>query len=295
MTARPRPPVQDTNGDVCMVDRDAAGRPFAVRGPEDISTALAGKQRSLAWHVLRQLLVAEAAAAPQGTDPDDLTPMALQLAEAARRDCERQAAAAGGSGASAMEIDGVPGVGAAAPPEASAAAAPPWDGMQSAAARDAHAVLAAPGFQGRFRAKALLLLRGYLRGAAGAARAGSSSSRGATLLAELLAWMRHQAAAHRVEASLRQQVAAHNQQLSSRSGAGPAAEVGPLSLRRLESGSELVGVWTLEAPGSLVPALVVVCEGAVRLEGSLGQGPCSSACRAVSRREVDSLLQLALQ
>lgn len=201
--------------------------------------------------------------------------------------------------------------------------------MQSVAAADVRALLRTPGFQGRFRSRALLLLRGYLRGAERAAAAAAadapptlsshpSEAAGGGMLAQLVAWLRHSAASHRVETSLRRQVEAHNSSSGGAAGAAAGAaaaqqrepegpSLGPLSLRALDSGSELVDAWQLEAPGAACPALVIVSEGAVRLEGSLGQhrepggeaadgaaGMPPWVCRRVGRGEVDSLLSLAL-
>lgn len=323
------PAAQDTNGDVCMVDR-VGGRPCAIRGPADISAVLAAKQRALSWHAARQLLAQQA---QQGVDPDGLAPLLLQLAEAARAECEREAqhlagAAAAGpaeaaAGPSAMELDAPsPAPALATPPQAdgttAAATAGSRDSMRSSAAGDVADLVKAPGFPGRFRSKALLLLRGYLRGgpaAAAGAGGGLSVASGRQppqgpggkegMLPELLAWLRHEAASHRVETALRRQVAAHNRRLAPGAGQAPGQSE-PLSLQRLESGDEAVVVWQLAAEGCTLPTLVTVCEGAVRLEGSLagssaapngvenGVEALAGASRAVGRAQMEHLVALAL-
>jgi hypothetical protein len=367
------------------VDKTPGDRPYAVRGVHDIHATLEAKQRALTWHVVHQLIAHEAQQAQQGADPDGLAPLLCHLAAAARESCKAErtqsmspnGVAAGDTppvseppgvkhvaiqgisqreaGSSAMDIDS-DGTAAASPPHADAAngtaepawaAAEQWGGgsMQSAAAADVHALLRAPGFQAQFRAKALGLLGGYLRGgrsirtsaagaatpgepppltggaaAAAAAAAGEQGMEAPRLmLGELLAWLRHRAMSHRVEASLARQVAAFNSELEKRlpsgpgaaaagtreasdgaggSGQGYGAALGSLSMHSVPSGAELVDVWQLAREGWPGAALVIVCQGAVRVEGSLApheHGPGAELLagpgRSFGRREMDRIVE----
>ncbi|GAB4818042.1 hypothetical protein N2152v2_005088 [Parachlorella kessleri] len=276
--------LQDSNGDACLVDRSASGQPYVVRGVHDIHAVLQARQHVLSWQVVRALVKHEAQQAQRALDPDGLAPLLVQLATAAKKRFERDALAqqrdsqqardssgGGGSEPNAMDIDGqhtaartaaaaALGVGwGPQQPEGSAsgAAGSSWSctqgSMQSAAARDALALLRSPGFQDRFESKALALLQAYLRGtssgagadyaltsaeaaeagaAAGAAASaagggapplpqvqpwgskGSSEHGSGTLVRELLAWLRHQAVCYRLDATLTSQVASHNSRAS---------------------------------------------------------------------------------
>ena len=284
--------VQDTNGDACIVEAAAGGKPRAVRGWEQIHAVLRLKQRLLAWRVLGQMLAAQARLPRHEGDADRAVAAVQRMAAAAAAACHAALLSAvagsssgrndGGDGeAAAMEVDGASGgsglqeeggaAAAAAEAEAALAASALPAGMLSSTALDIQAALAAPGFQQQFESRALLLLAQLLPGGGtGGLAAGQQQQQQQQqqqgVLDSLLQWLRHAALCHRVGGAL----------LSWRDAAGGR------SLRRIHSGEEFAAVWQLPggsgavagegkaaagAAAAAAPVLVIVQGGQVRVEG----------------------------
>lgn len=300
----PRPALQDTNGDACIVEAAGAagGARRAVRGARHIAAVLAAKQRLLAWQALSQIVAAAARQPRHEADPDGAVAAVQRMvaAAAAASQAEVYAAVASGGGcsdeSSAMEVDGpgslpgaagsAPAAGATVQSAAAALSSSRNDPMLSSAAKDILAAEAQPGFRQQFEAHALRLLAALLPGgsaarsggaAAAAAAAGGASAAHQALLEALLRWLRHAALCQRVQGSLR---------------AWAAAAPGR-ALRRLHSGEEFAAVWQLlgcRAAGA-APVLAIAVEGSVRLEGVSSRCAEPQRPRGLSRAEFDRQLQ----